>query len=323
MTDPLSETSDLLESLFASAKEKQKQQDEAQRAAEGRQQRRREHAARRERLAAAFRHAYRFTNEERQQGRKPCADGFRCWAERFVELGKIVRECDEANEVLCLQERLRAVAARTAPAAMKFACALLLVAAEANSEAVASVLERANDDGELRRFVLWLPFILDHLWCPLPRPDGLIEMALSPDETSMEEDQRAEQALRSSPPQVPSHPAQVSTPDPMSAWPLVGERTGRRDPLPELARDRNRERQSRYCQGFDPDWWLPALLAAQWRTFHYPREASRASVQQWLELIDQMRIEYLGPFGAPERETELRADRENDLGLIREYAPQL
>ena len=36
-----------------------------------------------------------------------------------------------------------------------------------------------------------------------------------------------------------------------------------------------------------------------------------------------MRIEYLGPFGMPEREEELRADRENDLGLIREYAPQL
>jgi hypothetical protein len=118
-------------------------------------------------------------------------------------------------------------------------------------------------------------------------------------------------------------PSQVSTPEPMSHWPLVGERTGRRSPVPELARDSNRERQSRYCQGFDPDWWLPALLAAKWRTPYYPREASRASVQQWLDLIDQMRIEYLGPFGMPEREAELRADRENDLGLIREYAPQL
>src|SRR5690348_15851461 len=33
--------------------------------------------------------------------------------------------------------------------------------------------------------------------------------------------------------------------------------------------------------------------------------------------------EYMGPFGTPKREEELRADQENDLGLIREYAPQL
>jgi hypothetical protein len=117
--------------------------------------------------------------------------------------------------------------------------------------------------------------------------------------------------------------SQVSTPEPMPYRLLVGERTGRRAPVPQLARDENRERQSRYCQGFDPDWWLPALLAAKWRTAYYPCEASPASVRQWLELIDQMRIEYLGPFGMPELEAELRADRENDLDLIREYAPEL
>ena len=513
MTDPLPDPSDMLESLFAAANEKQQREEEAQRAAEQRQLRLREYAARRERLADAFSHAHRFTNEEQQQGRNPCSEGFRRWTERFVELGKILRECDEALEELCLQARLRAVAARTAPAAMKFACALLLLAAEANSEAVASALERANDDWELRRFVLWLPFILDQLWGPFSRADGLMEVAQSPRETSLEEHHQAEQALRSLPrnvqsppgqsarvdqvlddaarhqqmldqlqrieqrletkrarvvealhtlalalpnaeaygrdhalppdwrdvladtllqvcqaaregdfgrgieqilsqeqkdaggndclamdlyrrawsgnrqallellnrldelpkqrdnchPAVPSqqgvwdavrskfdfilpwpplvktvhswHPdvveagrvqdeysppaAQVSPPEPVPHRPLVGERTGRRAPVPSLARDANRERQSRYCQGFDPDWWLPALLAARWRTAYYPREASAASVRQWLELIDQLRIEYLGPFGMPEREAELRAERENDLGLLREYAPQL
>jgi hypothetical protein len=120
-------------------------------------------------------------------------------------------------------------------------------------------------------------------------------------------------------------PEPVSAPEPMPnrSWPLVGERTGRRTPLPELARDENRERQSRYCQGFDPDWWLPALFAAKWRSYLYPREAARESVEQWLELIDRLRIENLGPFGMPERAAELEADRDNDLRLIRDHAPQL
>ena len=107
------------------------------------------------------------------------------------------------------------------------------------------------------------------------------------------------------------------------SWPLVSERTSRHPALPELARDENRERQSRYCQGFDPDWWLPALVAAKWRTVWYPREAARESVQQWMRMIDQMRVEYLGPFGMPERAAELEAQRDSDLALIRQHAPHL
>jgi hypothetical protein len=106
-------------------------------------------------------------------------------------------------------------------------------------------------------------------------------------------------------------------------WPLVGERTWRRDPLPELARDENRERQSRYCQGFDPDCWIPALVAAEWRSRWYPREETRESVHQWQMMIDQMCVEYLGPWAMPERAAELQTARENDLALIRQYAPRL
>jgi hypothetical protein len=129
----------------------------------------------------------------------------------------------------------------------------------------------------------------------------------------------------------PSNPASGSPPpggacldpEPAPDWPLVGEQAGRRDPLPELGRDPNRERQARYCQGFDPDWFMPALLAAKWRSYLYPREATRESVEQWVKRIDQMRVEYLGPFAMPGRAAELEAERENDLALIREHAPHL
>jgi hypothetical protein len=116
-------------------------------------------------------------------------------------------------------------------------------------------------------------------------------------------------------------PSQVREPAP--GWPLVGERTGRRESLPELGRDPNRDRQSRHCQGFDPDWFMPPLLAAKWQSHWYPREATRESVEQWVKRIDQIRVEYLGPLGIPERAAELEAEKENDLALIREHAPQL
>jgi hypothetical protein len=115
--------------------------------------------------------------------------------------------------------------------------------------------------------------------------------------------------------------AAEATPD--SHWPLVAERTARRDALPELARDPNQERQSRNCQGFDPDWWIPAVLAAKWRTPWYPREATSESISQWLARVDAQRIEYLGPFDAPECATALEADRDNDLAIIRQHAPGL
>src|SRR5262249_29878077 len=149
----------------------------------------------RQRLADAFDFAYRFTNEETEQGRKPCPDGFRRWAERFLAVSAVLRECDAAIEGLRMAERLRAVAATDAPAALKFACALLLLASKGEAEHVASSLASANGDGELRRFVLWLPFTLDNLWRPFPDEDGLIRVALSPDGTSREKNQKADLAF--------------------------------------------------------------------------------------------------------------------------------
>src|SRR5262249_15945236 len=152
---------------------------EAHRIAAERERRRNEYAAYRERLAQKFSDAYAFPGEETEQGRKPCPEGFQRWAERFLTLGAVMRECDEAIQNLCLRERLREVACKTAPAAMKYASALLLVASEGNAGAVASALEKANGDRELRRFVLWLPFILDNLWHPFSGDNGPIPVAMS------------------------------------------------------------------------------------------------------------------------------------------------
>jgi hypothetical protein len=185
----------MLDSLLNGAKLRRQQEDEGRQIAEERRRRLNEQAASRAHLAAAFGIAYAFPGEESQQGRKPCPDGFRRWAERFLALGAVLRECDEAIEGLRLMERLQTVAARAAPEAMKYACALLLLASEGKADAVASALTEANGDGELRRFVLWLPFILDNLWHPFPSEDGLIRVAESPDGTSREENQQAEQAF--------------------------------------------------------------------------------------------------------------------------------
>jgi hypothetical protein len=106
-------------------------------------------------------------------------------------------------------------------------------------------------------------------------------------------------------------------------FPLVLWRYPHRAPAPELARDPNRERQSRYCQGFDPDWWVPATLAPKWRSMWYPLKATQEAVEQWLKLIDKMRVEHLGPFDSPEVAAEMKADRDSDLALIREIRPDL
>jgi hypothetical protein len=508
------EPSSILDSLLCEAESRRRREDEAQQIAQECARQLDEHATYRDRLARAFDHAYAFPHEEREQGRKPSLDGSQRWAERFVALGTVMRQCDEAIENLRLRERLRTVVGKTAPGAMTYACALLLVVSEGKPDAVASALEKANDDRKLRRFVLWLPFILDSLWPPILPGDGPTRVHEPPDGTSREEKELAEQAfgwrpvgsLADPPPWVsvdrildqvgrrqqvlaqlgqieyrleakkarvvealhsfastipikeaygqdqvisPDHqealadallqvcqairdggfdrgmelilsrdredavgndrlaidlyrrgwrgdrqgivdlvcqldrlPAQrdnfdpaapsrpgvweavlskfkviipwppgptihpwhpdlaeagrlqaelsprptqgsVDVPTPNWPWPLVGERTMRRDPVPDLAKGENRERQSRYCQGFDSDSWLPALLAAKWRTPWYPREATRESVKQWVQMIDQMLVEYQGPLGIPERAAELEAGRENDLALIRECAPHL
>jgi hypothetical protein len=112
---------------------------------------------------------------------------------------------------------------------------------------------------------------------------------------------------------------------PNERWPLVGERhlPYPRAPLPELAPDPNRERQSRWCQGFDADWFIPSLLAPKWRTLFYPLRPSRESVDQWLRWIDTQRTELLGPFALPDDAAKLERDQANDVELIRQCRPDL
>jgi hypothetical protein len=67
---------DILDSLFSESETAQRQEEQDRRDAEERARRRHEHAAHRARLAEAFDQAFRFTNEETQQGRAPSPDGF-------------------------------------------------------------------------------------------------------------------------------------------------------------------------------------------------------------------------------------------------------
>ncbi len=137
----------ILDSLVSEAEARRRQEDEARRITDEHARRLREHAALRERLAEAFDRAYAFPSEETRQGRKPCPDGFRRWAEQFLALALVLRECDEAIEGLDLAKRLRTVAGRIAPAAMNYACALLLIAAEGKIDTLASALESSTTFG--------------------------------------------------------------------------------------------------------------------------------------------------------------------------------
>jgi hypothetical protein len=213
VTDAELDTNAMLTSLLAEAGSRRRQEEEARRLAEEREQRLREHAARRERLAGAFAAVWGFPEEENEQGRKPSPEGFRRWAPRFTVLAAVMRECDQAIPSLRLQERLRAVASTRAPAAMKYACVLLLLASDGDAGAVAAALAQAFRDGELRRFVLWLPYILDNLWQPFPRENGRIEVAEVPDGTNREEMEQAGSAfgwrtlsLSADPPGMPATP---------------------------------------------------------------------------------------------------------------------
>jgi hypothetical protein len=149
-----------LESLLAEAETRRRQDHEISRLAQARGSLLSEHALQRERLAEALDRVYFFPGEEKRQGRKPCPEGFRRWSALLLEVGVVVRECDEAIVNLRLKERLHAVACWSAPAAMKYACALLLLACEGDGDALFTALQRANGDSELREFVLWLPVLV-------------------------------------------------------------------------------------------------------------------------------------------------------------------
>jgi len=144
-----------------------------------------------------------------------------------------MRQCDKAIERLYLVEQLRKVAARPTPAAMKYACALLLLASEGRVDEVAFALEKSSSDKELRRFVLWLPFIFDRLWYASPEGNRPTQIAGSPEGTSLEEDEQAEQAFGWRRLGLSFHKA--TTVD--NNLPLVAERSVREDPLPDLGSD--------------------------------------------------------------------------------------
>jgi hypothetical protein len=182
---------DTINALFTESAAQQRLRDEAKRAKQERDRRLQEHMTLREKLAGALDRASQFPNEENEQRRKPCPEGFRLWAERFIEVGDLIRECDEAIELLRLSKRLQGIAATTAPLPMKFACALLVQASGGNTEEIADVLERSNGDPDLRRFVRWLPFVLDNLWRPYHQGSVPVWVALPPPDATSEEYRQA------------------------------------------------------------------------------------------------------------------------------------
>ncbi len=139
-------------------------------------------------------------------------------------------------------------------------------------------------------------------------------------------------------------------------WPLVANKTQHRPELPELAHhpihcsrgrafasnpeikreeapehdsdscytDLVRDRQGRYCQGFDPDWFLPEELVPRWQSNTYPLYPSEESLKQWIDLCRQIAKLYRrGSGGNPEMAAQIKARMENDLELILLFRPDL
>jgi hypothetical protein len=215
ISPPPSDPCCVLSELLSEAESRRQQEDEARRIEAARARRQCELQALRRKLEDAFDLASDFAREETEQGRQLCSEAFGRWAERFVDLGRILRECDAAVDGLRLVEQLHAVVRRPAPAPMRFACVLLLLASQDRADAVASALVDAKDHRELRRFVHWLGFILDNLWHPLPGEDGIIQVVMPPDGTSQEERAQAGQAFGwGQPGRVAEPPAQpLDNPD--------------------------------------------------------------------------------------------------------------
>jgi hypothetical protein len=117
----------------------------------------------------------------------------------------------------------------------------------------------------------------------------------------------------------PDHAEAPAPPEPVDRYPLVYWRQRRR----KARRGLTTEQQSRWCQGFEPDWFLAEPLCSQWRSPWYPATPTREAVEKWQELIRAVRLQHAGPLGAPHRAAELDANRDNDLALIRQCRPDL
>ena len=52
-------------------------------------------------------------------------------------------------------------------------------------------------------------------------------------------------------------------------------------------------------------------------------QATKASIRQWIQRIDTIRVECHGPFNTPEQAAEYESNQGHDLELIRHHAPHL
>ena len=145
----------------------------------------------RRQLEDTFTAVWRFGDEQNQAGQKPCPEGFRKWAARFVALGRAIEVTGHGEAI---RRRLLRVSRAEVPA-LDTAAALLLLSHEGDHEALATCLERVHRDATLRHFVLWLPYILDNLWLPEAGDRGVIRVADAPDGVSFEEFRKAAEAF--------------------------------------------------------------------------------------------------------------------------------
>jgi hypothetical protein len=186
---------ELTEALMREARAKRQQQAEDLQALQNHRDRLSAQAAQRILYAEAFQKAYTFPNEENQFGRKPSPEGFQRWAQRFADLAQVIEVSDQGIPGLALEQRLRDATAADMPVPLKFAVAVCLLALTGPAEEVEAALKKANNDPQLRLFVLWLPFLCDILWCPIGTDAGVLCCAEVPEGTSLGEKEQAEAAF--------------------------------------------------------------------------------------------------------------------------------
>jgi hypothetical protein len=104
--------------------------------------------------------------------------------EGLLAAGAVAREDADA------MDKLRRAAAADAGLPLRFACKVLLLAADGDTGAVAAALEGSRGERGLRRWPRWLLYVLENLW----PPDGC-PAAEVPDGTSLDEKRRADAAF--------------------------------------------------------------------------------------------------------------------------------
>ncbi|HQR07136.1 MAG TPA: hypothetical protein PLN21_09955 [Gemmatales bacterium] len=74
--------------------------------------------------------------------------------------------------------------------------------------------------------------------------------------------------------------------------------------------------------GFREDFWLPVHIAAKWKTTFYPSQKTQESVDNWKRQVTELSSYFLKT-GLTKEDITLQLAFQNDLALIREYAPNL